>query len=75
MDGIAAETERLPEDIDAQPAVEAALALKPKLRDYAEELEREQRFPRVLFEELREAGFYRMVVPRAFMSGPVSTAC
>jgi len=64
MDGIAAEKTRLPEDIDAQPAVQAALALKPKLRDYAEELEREQRFPRVLFEELREAGFYRMVVPR-----------
>jgi len=74
MDGIAAETERLPEDIDAQPAVEAALALKPKLRDYAEELEREQRFPRALYERLREAGFYRMVVPRVLGAICVSSS-
>jgi indole-3-acetate monooxygenase len=64
MDGITAAAARLPEDIDSQPVVQAALALKPKLRDYAAELEREQRFPRALYETLREAGFYRMVVPR-----------
>ena len=57
---------RLPADLDAQPVVQAAAALKPKLRDYAVELEREQRFPRALFEELREAGFYRLLIPRAY---------
>jgi alkylation response protein AidB-like acyl-CoA dehydrogenase len=65
MDGIAAEPTRLPADVDAQPVVQAAVALKPKLRDYQVEIEREQRFPRALVEQLREAGFYRMVIPRA----------
>ena len=65
MDGIAAEPTRLPADVDAQPVVQAAAALKPKLRDYQVEIEREQRFPRALVEQLREAGFYRMVIPRA----------
>jgi len=65
MDGIAAEPTRLPADLDAQPVVQAAAALKPKLRDYQVEIEREQRFPRALVEQLREAGFYRMVIPRA----------
>ena len=65
MDGIAAEPARLPADVNAQPVVQAAAALKPKLRDYQVEIEREQRFPRALVEQLREAGFYRMVIPRA----------
>src|SRR5207248_8664070 len=65
MDGIAAEPTRLPADIDAQPVVQAAAALQPALRDYHDEIEREQRFPRALVEQLREAGFYRMVIPRA----------
>jgi len=65
MDGIAAEPTRLPADVDAQPVVQAAAALQPALRDYHVEIEREQRFPRALVEQLREAGFYRMVIPRA----------
>src|SRR5256885_176429 len=65
MDGIAAEPTRLPADVDAQPVVQAAAALQPKLRDYHVEIEREQRFPRALVEQLRDAGFYRMVIPRA----------
>src|SRR5437764_13912667 len=56
---------RLPADIDAQPVVQAAAALHPVLRSFHEEIEREQRLPRALVDELRAAGFYRMVIPRA----------
>src|ERR1700687_443377 len=35
------------------------------LRDYHDELEREQRLPRALVEEMRAAGFYRLVIPHA----------
>src|SRR5437763_12766450 len=65
MDGIAAEPTRLPADVDAQPVVQAAAALQPALREHHVEIEREQRFPRALVEQLREAGFYRMVIPRS----------
>jgi indole-3-acetate monooxygenase len=60
-----AEDPRLPADIDAQPLVQAAAALQPALRDYHDEIEREQRFPKALVEQLRAAGFYKMVIPRA----------
>jgi alkylation response protein AidB-like acyl-CoA dehydrogenase len=59
-----ADESRLPEDIDAEPPVQAAAALRPALRRYREEIEREQRLPRALVEQLREAGLYRMVIPR-----------
>ena len=65
MDTIAEDT-RLPVDIDAQPVVQAAAAMQPVLRDYHEEIEREQRLPKPLVEQLRDAGFYRMVIPRAW---------
>src|SRR5258708_33644170 len=58
------EEPRLPVDIDAQPVVRAAAALKPVLRQYHEEIEREQRMPPALVEQLRQAGFYQMVIPR-----------
>ena len=64
MDTMAEET-RLPADIDAQPLVRAAAALQPALRDYHDEIEREQRLPKALVEQLRAAGFYKMVIPRA----------
>src|SRR5712691_12080696 len=64
MDTILEEA-RLPVDIDAQPLVQAAAALRPVLREYHEEIEREQRLPPALVEQLRAAGFYRMVIPRA----------
>jgi alkylation response protein AidB-like acyl-CoA dehydrogenase len=64
MDTMAEET-RLPVDIDAQPVVQAAAAMRPVLRDYYEEIEREQRLPKPLVEQLRAAGFYRMVIPRS----------
>jgi alkylation response protein AidB-like acyl-CoA dehydrogenase len=64
MDTIVEDT-RLPVDIDAQPLVRAARALQPVLREYRHAIESEQRMPRALFEQLHEAGFYRMVIPRA----------
>jgi indole-3-acetate monooxygenase len=64
MDTIAEDT-RLRADIDAQPVVQAAAALKPVLRDFHDQIEREQRFPRALVEQLHAAGFYRMVIPRS----------
>src|ERR1700692_1141185 len=60
-----AEETRLPADIDAQPVVQAAFALRPLLREYHDEIEREQRFPPALVERLHAAGFYRMVIPRS----------
>src|ERR1700732_1631748 len=59
-----AEETRLPVDIDAQPLVLAATALQPVLRSHREEIAREQRLPKALVEQLRAAGFYRMVIPR-----------
>jgi indole-3-acetate monooxygenase len=64
MDTMAEET-RLPLDIDAQPLVRAAAALFPVLRTYHEEIETAQRLPPILVDQLRAAGFYRMVIPRA----------
>ena len=60
-----AEETRLPVDIDAQPLVQAAAGLQPSLRRYREEIEREQRLPPALVEQLHAAGFYRMVIPRS----------
>src|SRR5438105_11691024 len=58
------EETRLPADIEAQPLVQAAAALQPELRSHRKEIEREQRLPKGLVEQLRAAGFYRMVIPR-----------
>jgi indole-3-acetate monooxygenase len=57
------EETRLPADIDAQPVVRAAAAIRPALRGYREEIEREQRFPKALVKELQAAGFYRIITP------------
>ncbi|HEY4172988.1 MAG TPA: acyl-CoA dehydrogenase family protein [Rhodopila sp.] len=59
------EATRLPADIDSQPLVQAAAAMRPMLRDCRDEIEREQRLPPSLVAQLRAAGFYRMVIPRA----------
>jgi alkylation response protein AidB-like acyl-CoA dehydrogenase len=59
-----AEESRLPADINAQPVVQEAAALRPVLRLYRDEIEREQRLPPALVERLRAAGFYRLVIPR-----------
>ncbi|HUC70913.1 MAG TPA: acyl-CoA dehydrogenase family protein, partial [Stellaceae bacterium] len=60
-----AEEMRLPIDVEAQPLVRAATAVRPMLRNFRDEIEREQRLPRELVEQLRAAGFYRMVIPRS----------
>ena len=64
MDAIA-EDVRLPTDIDAQPVVRAAAAMRPKLRHYKHQVETEQRLPPELVEEFRAAGFYSLVMPRS----------
>src|SRR5258708_22658240 len=73
VEEIGAEVERLPLDIDAHPLVEAAVALRPVLRQYQDEIEREQRMPPSLVGQLREAGFYKMVIPRALGGLQVDT--
>ena len=56
--------ERLPADVEAQAPVQAAAALRPVIRAYHDELEREQRLPKALVERFHAAGFYRLVRPR-----------
>src|SRR5438552_2976943 len=55
---------RLPADIDAQPPVQAAAALRSVIRGYHDEIERAQRLPKTLVEQFHAAGFYRLVRPR-----------
>jgi indole-3-acetate monooxygenase len=55
---------QLPADVEAQPTVQAAAALKSVIRGYRDELEREQRLPKPLVEQCHAAGFYRLVRPR-----------
>lgn len=64
MDTMTEET-GLPKDVDAQPLVRAAAAMQPVIRAYRDEIEREQRLPKALVAQMREAGFYRMVIPRS----------
>ena len=55
----------LPADIDAQPPVRAAAALRSVIRGFRAEIDREQRLPKDLVEQFHRAGFYCMVMPRA----------
>src|SRR6202030_762117 len=73
VEEMGAEETRLPVDVDAQPLVQAAAALTPVLRQYHEEIEREQRMPPALVGQLREAGFYKMVIPRSLGGLQVDT--
>jgi len=57
--------QRLSLDVDSHSPVQAALALRPAIRGYHEEIEREQRLPKALVEQFHAAGFYSMVIPRA----------
>ncbi len=59
-----AEEKRLPADIDAQPPVQAAAALRSVIRGYRDEIEREPRLPKALVEQFHAAGFYSLVMPR-----------
>src|SRR5712691_6108519 len=58
------EEKHLPADIDAQPPVRAAAALRSVIRGHREELEGEQRLPKALVEQFHAAGFYSLVIPR-----------
>jgi len=60
-----ADDERLPFDIEDQPLVRAAAALRPLIRAHREDIDREQRLPKALVERFHAAGFYKMVRPRA----------
>ena len=56
--------EKLPADIDAQPPVQAAAAVRSVIRSYREDIEREQRLPKALVEQFHAAGFYSLIIPR-----------
>src|SRR5215212_1540 len=53
------------------PLVEAALALEPRVRASAEQVEREGRLPDDLVLALSEAGIFRMLVPKSLGGGEV----
>ena len=55
--------ERLPADVETHPLVLAAAALRPVIRGFRDEIDREQRLPKALVEQLHAAGFYRLVRP------------
>src|SRR5262247_3378346 len=59
-----AEEDLLPADIEAEPPVRAAAALRSVIRSYREEMECDQRLPKALVEQLHAAGFYRLLIPR-----------
>src|SRR5881296_2338050 len=60
-----AEDKLLPADIDAQPPVRTAAALRSVIRGYRNEIERAQQLPKTLVEQFHAAGFYSLVIPRA----------
>ena len=53
------EAKLLPHDVDAEPIVQAAVALQPIIRGYRNEIDRDQRLPKALVEEFHAAGFYK----------------
>jgi alkylation response protein AidB-like acyl-CoA dehydrogenase len=59
-----ADDKRLPADVDAEPPVRAAAALRSLIGSHREDIEREQRLPKALVEAFHAAGFYRLVIPR-----------
>src|SRR5262245_33861210 len=68
----------LPVDINAQPVVQAAAALKPTLRYYHDDIEREQRLSPELVEQMHAAGFYRLLLPRSLgglQADPLTYIC
>ena len=61
------------------PGVEARLLaaahdLAPRIREYADEIERARRLPAALVADLARAGFFRMCVPRRFGGEQVDAA-
>src|SRR6516225_2411056 len=62
MDTIA-EDARLPVNLEAQTVVQAAATLRPVLRRYDEEIEREQHLPKAVVAHLLASGAYQMRIP------------
>src|SRR5438046_1332972 len=58
------EEDLLPADIDAQPPVRAAAALRATIGRYRQALDREQRLPKAPVEQCHAAGCYSLVIPR-----------
>ena len=54
---------------DTDTIVEAALALGPQIRAAADEIEQGRRLPLPLVQAMKEAGVFRMTMPRAW-GGP-----
>ena len=52
-------------DVPTTGVLDAAAALRPIARSYQDQTERELRIPPPLVEQLKAAGLYRLVVPRA----------
>jgi alkylation response protein AidB-like acyl-CoA dehydrogenase len=52
-------------DVPTTGVLDAAAALQPIVRSYQDQTERELRIPPPLVEQLKAAGLYRLVVPRA----------
>ena len=50
---------------ESSPLLETAAELRSVARGYQDDIERERRLPPPLVAELRAAGFYSMVIPRA----------
>jgi indole-3-acetate monooxygenase len=55
----------------AHPLVEAALALEPRIRASADQVERDGRLPDDLVRAISETGIFRMLVPRSLGGGEV----
>lgn len=63
---IGIEDSTLPADVEAHPLVREIVAMRPYLREMRAENEAIQRIPAPLLTRLRDAGFYRMMLPRRF---------
>jgi alkylation response protein AidB-like acyl-CoA dehydrogenase len=63
---IGIEDSTLPADVEAHPLVREIVAMRPFLREMRAENDAIQRIPDPLLARLRDAGFYRMVLPRRF---------
>ena len=47
------------------PMLDAARALAPRIRSCADEIEAERELPRALFDELADAGLFKLALPRS----------
>src|ERR1700716_3573700 len=54
---------RVSPSVDCQTLLETAAALRPAVRGYQVDIERDRQIPIPLVEQLRAAGLYRMVIP------------